>query len=87
MGEEFLESRRWSDDPGNTGLFIQWDALSKGDQARTDFLRCTQALLHLRQALPALRSEGLHVFHVNVEDRVLAFHRWVPGEGEDVVSC
>ena len=69
-GEEFLESRRWSDDPGNTGLFIQWDALSKGDQARTDFLRCTQALLHLRQALPALRSEGLHVFHVNVEDRV-----------------
>jgi 1,4-alpha-glucan branching enzyme len=85
MGEEFLESRRWSDDPDATELFIQWDVLSSGDRARTDFFRCTQGLLHLRQALPALRSEGLHVFHVNVADRILAFHRWVPGEGEDVV--
>ncbi|HVM67735.1 MAG TPA: alpha amylase C-terminal domain-containing protein [Acidimicrobiales bacterium] len=85
MGQEFLESRLWSDSPDATGSFIGWDALDRGDRPRVDFLRCTRGLLHLRRQLPALRSDGLHVYHVNAPDRVLAFHRWVPGEGRDVV--
>jgi 1,4-alpha-glucan branching enzyme len=85
MGQEFLESRLWSDSPDNTGLLIDWSALEGGYLSAVDFFRCTRGLLHLRRQLPALRSEGLHVYHVNPADRVLAFHRWVPGEGRDVV--
>ncbi len=32
--------------------------------------------IHLRQRLPVLRADA---------NRVLVFHRWVPGEGRDVI--
>ena len=45
----------------------------------------TRGLLRLRRQLPGLRSVGPNVFHVNQLDRVLAFHRWAPARGDDVV--
>jgi 1,4-alpha-glucan branching enzyme len=85
MGQEFLEDKLWSDSPRRSDRMIWWDGIEGGDADMADFHRCTRDLVHLRRALPALRAEGLHVFHVNPEARVLAFHRCVPGEGRDVV--
>jgi 1,4-alpha-glucan branching enzyme len=50
-----------------------------------DHLRFTQAAIALRNSQPALRGEGLNVFYTSDADRVIAFHRWVQGEGRDVV--
>ena len=50
-----------------------------------DFLRFTQGIMEARNRLKGLRGSGINIFHVNNDNRVLAFHRWVPGEGHDVV--
>lgn len=50
-----------------------------------DFLRFTRELIALRWRYEALRSEGYAVIHVHDENRVLAFQRWIPGVGDDVV--
>jgi 1,4-alpha-glucan branching enzyme len=50
-----------------------------------DFLRFTRELIRLRFEFPALRGEGYAPVHVHDENRVLAFQRWIPGEGGDVV--
>jgi 1,4-alpha-glucan branching enzyme len=55
------------------------------DPAMADHLRFTQAAIALRNSQPALRGEGLNVFYTSDADRVIAFHRWVQGEGRDVV--
>jgi 1,4-alpha-glucan branching enzyme len=39
----------------------------------------------LRRKHPALRAKGLNVFHVHNDNRVIGFHRWIPGSGRDVV--
>jgi 1,4-alpha-glucan branching enzyme len=85
MGQEFLEDKLWSDDPHRADLFIWWDGLEGQDRHMGDFHRFTRDLAWLRRRHPALRSEPVNVFHVNEPDRVLAFHRWVPGAGRDVV--
>jgi len=86
MGQEFLEDKQWSDDvKGHSELRIYWDGLSATDPAMRDFLRFTRELIQLRWQLPALRSEGFRVVHAHDANRVLAFHRWVPGEGHDVI--
>jgi 1,4-alpha-glucan branching enzyme len=41
--------------------------------------------LWLRRSQPALTADGLNVFHVDPPNRILAFQRWVPGAGHDVV--
>jgi 1,4-alpha-glucan branching enzyme len=48
-------------------------------------LRFMQDLIRLRWSQPALRSENVNPFHVHDLNRVLAFHRWVEGVGQDVV--
>jgi 1,4-alpha-glucan branching enzyme len=86
MGQEFFEDKQWSDNPGffqNT--LIWWDGLQSGQKPMTDFLRFTQELIALRRRLPGLRGGGLNVFHVHDANRVLAFQRWVPDVGRDVV--
>lgn len=86
MGQEFLEDKQWSDNPGffqNT--LIWWDGLQSGQKPMTDFLRFTQELVALRRRLPGLRGGGLNVFHVHDANRVIALQRWVPGVGRDVV--
>ena len=85
MGQEFLEDKLWSDDPEKAGLFIGWDGLEGKDRHMSDFHRFVRDLLWLRRGQPALQSEAIDVYHVDDNNRVLAFHRWVPGTGQNVV--
>jgi 1,4-alpha-glucan branching enzyme len=84
MGQEFLEDKLWSDDPRRADLLIWWDGLEGQDQHMGDFHRCTKDLIWLRRRHPALRSDAINVYAAD-DDRVLAFHRWIPGLGRDVV--
>ncbi len=83
MGQEILEDKPWHDEPGSP-YQIWWDGLEQ-DKSMADFLLYTQALFASRSSLPALRASGINVFHVHNGNRVLAFHRWVEGEGKDVI--
>jgi 1,4-alpha-glucan branching enzyme len=85
MGQEFLEDKLWSDSPGRADRLIWWDGAFGEDRHMADFLRFSRDVIALRRAWPALRSEGLNVFSADEHNRLLAFHRWVPGEGRDVV--
>jgi 1,4-alpha-glucan branching enzyme len=84
MGQEFLEDKQWSDDPDRANL-LYWDGLAAGDKAMVDFLRFTQELVWMRRRERALSGERINVFHVHDANRVLAFHRWLEGQGADVV--
>jgi 1,4-alpha-glucan branching enzyme len=87
MGQEFLEDKQWSDDvDGHPELRLFWDGIDNADDpAMRDFLRFTRELIALRWRHPALRSEGYAPIHADDANRVLAFQRWVPGSGGDVV--
>jgi 1,4-alpha-glucan branching enzyme len=85
MGQEFLEDKLWADNPHRSELFIWWDGVEGADRHMKDFHRCTSDLIALRRRLPALRAEPVNVYHTDEYNRVLAFHRWVPWEGRDVV--
>jgi 1,4-alpha-glucan branching enzyme len=50
-----------------------------------DHLRFTRELVHLRWRHPGLRGQGFRVVDAHDQNRVLVFHRWVPGEGHDVL--
>ncbi len=84
MGQEFLEDKQWSDDPRSPHL-LYWQGLESGDKSMVDHLRFTQDAIQLRWEQPALRGDAVRVFHVHNDDRVLAFHRWIEGVGNDVV--
>jgi len=83
MGQEFLEDKPWDDEPGSP-YQIEWQGLEQ-DKVMIDFLRYTRELFGLRRQLPALQASGLNVYHVHNDNRILAFHRWVEGQGHDVV--
>jgi 1,4-alpha-glucan branching enzyme len=85
MGQEFLEDKLWSDSPGRTDRLIWWDGAFGENRVMADFLHCTRDLIALRRSLPALRAEPITVYPVDERNRVLAFQRWVPGKGHDVV--
>jgi 1,4-alpha-glucan branching enzyme len=86
MGQEMLEDKQWSDNLDvHPELLIYWDGLSSSDPSMRDFLRFTRELIRLRWQCPGLRGEGFRVVHVHDDNRVLAFHRWVPNEGHDVL--
>ncbi len=84
MGQEFLEDKQWHDEP-NSQFQIYWDGPDQGYKPMADFLRFTRELIAVRNGLKGLQCSGINVFHVHNDNRVLAFHRWVPGEGHDVV--
>ena len=85
MGQEILEEKPWHDDIRFWAQFrIGWDALAT-DPARRDFLRFVQDLVRLRRRLPGLAGDGVRVPQVHEADRVIVLHRWVEGEGRDVV--
>jgi 1,4-alpha-glucan branching enzyme len=84
MGQEFLESRFWADDPLNREHQLDWAVLVT-DRAMGDHFRFTRELISLRRSQPAFTRGRVNVFHVHRENRVLAFHRWIEGEGRDVV--
>jgi 1,4-alpha-glucan branching enzyme len=83
MGQEFLEDKPWSDNPRDPNL-VWWGGL-EFDKTMIDFLRFTRELAGLRNQLPGLTGTGMNLFHVHNRNRILAFHRWVPGRGQDVV--
>jgi 1,4-alpha-glucan branching enzyme len=86
MGQEFLEDKRWSDNPEYfKDTLIWWDGLQSSQKPMVDFFRFTQELIALRRRLLGLRGEGLNVFHVHNDNRILAFQRWVQGIGRDAV--
>jgi 1,4-alpha-glucan branching enzyme len=84
MGQEFLEDKQWSDNPNAPNLLF-WDGLTTGDKSMVDSLRFTQDLIKLRWQHAALRGASVNVFHIHNVNRVIAFHRWIEGEGRDVV--
>jgi 1,4-alpha-glucan branching enzyme len=85
MGQEFLEDKQWSCDPQSANL-IWWGGLETGsDRAIVDHLRFTQDLVRLRWNEPALRSDNVNAFHVHDQNRVIGFHRWLEGAGQDII--
>ena len=85
MGQEFLEDKQWSWDPNSSNL-LWWTGLMSGsDKAMVNHLRFSQDLIRLRWNYPALRGDNVNPFHVHNLNRVIAFHRWVEGSGQDVV--
>jgi len=85
MGQEFLEEKQWADDLSfHSNLRLNWDGLET-DKALQKFFAFASDLVRLRVALPALRAEGFRVVDAHDANRVLAFHRWVPGIGQDVI--
>ena len=86
MGQEFLEDKQWSDDLAfHPQLLLHWAGLENGDKQMLDHLRCIRELIGLRRRCPGLRGQGFRVVHVHDQNRVLAFHRWVEGQGHDVI--
>lgn len=84
MGQEFLEDKSWSDDPGDASTRIWWDGLH-ADRVMIDFLRFTRELIGLRRSQEAIRRGRVNVFHTHNVNRVLACHRWIDGRGLDVI--
>lgn len=86
MGQEFLEDKQWSEDlECRHDLLLHWAGLDSGDQQMLDDLRFTRELVQLRWRFPGLRGEGFRVVHIHDQNRVLAFHRWIEGQGHDVI--
>jgi 1,4-alpha-glucan branching enzyme len=84
MGQEFLEDNNWSDNRLVDGL-ISWEALDGAGSARRDFLKFAADLIQLRRSQPALRGSSARVSRARNFDRVIVLHRWIEGEGRDVV--
>jgi 1,4-alpha-glucan branching enzyme len=85
MGQEFLEAKPWDTNPAGPDL-LSWDGLSSAtDHTMADHLRFIQDLIRLRQNQPALRGDNVNAFYASDTDRVLAFHRWLEGTGQDVI--
>ena len=85
MGQEILEDKPWSDDVKfHANLFIHWDGLKSDDAMRNHFSFCRD-WIWMRGLQPAMRSESLRVFARDSIDRVFAVHRWIEGEGRDLV--
>lgn len=61
-----------------------WDGLTQ-DRHMSDFHFFMRDLIWLRRHYPALCSEPVDVSNIDEYNRILAFHRWVPCVGRDVV--
>jgi 1,4-alpha-glucan branching enzyme len=85
MGQEFLEDKLWSDNPNAGNRMIWWEGLEGLDPHMADFHRFVRDILGVRRRHPALRSEPVVGYPLDDRARVLAFQRWVPGVGRDVV--
>ena len=86
MGQEFLEDKQWSWDATASNNLLYWAGLNNGtDIAMVNHLRFTQDLIRLRWGQPALRGDNVNPFYVHDANRVIAFHRWLEGTGQDVV--
>jgi 1,4-alpha-glucan branching enzyme len=85
MGQEILEDKNWSDNPEHfKNTLIWWDGLGK-DASMRDFLEFVKAIVRVRRQYAALSGPNVNAFHANDAARVVAFHRWLDGTGDDVV--
>jgi 1,4-alpha-glucan branching enzyme len=84
MGQEFLEDKQWNENPGGANL-IYWGGLAAGDKTMCDQLRFTQDFIRLRWSQPALRGQRINAYYSHNDNRIVAFHRWIDGQGLDVV--
>ncbi|MEO8592939.1 MAG: alpha amylase C-terminal domain-containing protein [Candidatus Solibacter sp.] len=84
VGQEFLEDQPWDENPGGPNV-LGWDRLNDPDHIASNHLAFTQDLIRMRRERVALRSDQVHAYYCSDRDRVLAFHRWVEGVGEDVI--
>ena len=86
MGQEFLEDKYWTDWPKRPGA-----ADLVGGSRRQGQAHVGSAPLHARPdvAAPttsrAARRRPQRVSRPTIENRVIAFHRWLPDLGRDVV--
>ena len=85
MGQELLEDKQWYDDPADTSHLIWWAGVQGADSAMVNHLRFSQDTLALRMSQPAIRGDNVHPYYVSDYDRVIAFHRWIEGSGQDVI--
>ena len=86
MGQEFLEDKQWSDNVElRKNLLLNWAGIERDDKQMVDHLRLMRELINQRWRYPGLRGQGFRVAYVHDQNRVLAFHRWVEGEGHDVM--
>ena len=85
MGQEFLADKNWSDNRQVDGL-ITWETPDGGAGSTSrDFARFVADMIQLRRSQPALRGSSARVSRVGNFDRVIVLHRWIEGEGRDVV--
>ena len=84
MGQEFLEDKNWSDNREVDDL-VAWQALDGAGSVRRDFLKFVADMIQLRHSQPALRGSSARVSRAENFDRVIVLHRWIEGEGRDVV--
>jgi 1,4-alpha-glucan branching enzyme len=85
MGQEILEDKPWHDDNKHWGEYLVWWDGLQTDRSMRDFRRFVRDLVGLRRAHPALRGDGVAIPQVHEGDRVITMHRWVEGEGRDIV--
>jgi 1,4-alpha-glucan branching enzyme len=86
MGQEILEDKNWHDNPDKPENFIYWEGLKDPDDGTMrDFLRFTSDVCKLRRQFPSLCGEGINPYYTHNDDRVIAYHRWVEGVGQDVI--
>jgi 1,4-alpha-glucan branching enzyme len=81
QGDEFLEWGTW--DPSDT---LDWN---KKDQF-AGILELFKSLIHLRRNIDTnaagLKGQHVNVFHVNNNDKLVAYHRWENGgPGDDTI--
>jgi 1,4-alpha-glucan branching enzyme len=84
MGQEFFEDKPWDEDVDAPNR-INWAGLDAGEKPMSDFLRFTQDAIGLRWRQPALRADVVNAFHINDENRVLAFQRLDFAGARDVI--
>ena len=84
MGQELLEEKPWDVLPDGPNL-LSWSGLDDPDSCMRDHLRFTTDLIRLRRELPALRGDNVRAFLCSDHDRVIAYHRWREGSGDDVI--
>ncbi|MBN2196790.1 MAG: starch-binding protein [Polyangiaceae bacterium] len=85
MGQEILEDKDWSDNPGYfTGTLIWWQGV-KLQREMSEHLRFMQDFIRLRQERAGLVGHYSRAYQVHDLDRILVLHRGNGNPDDDVV--
>ena len=85
MGQEILEDKPWSDDAEPRTPRSSGPRSTAATRSSRTICALRGNLIATRRKYPALRAEGCAIIHVHDVNRVLAFQRWIDGDGGDVV--